>query len=240
MEVNMNKSETIAQLAVALVKAQAEMPTVLFDAKNPFLKYKYATLGAVISASKPVLAKYGLAVTQFPISQEGRIGVTSILVHESGEWLEHTISLVPEVGKGMTLSQAAGVIITYLRRYSWAAILGMYADEDGDGENAAVDAEVKKIMEDKTNEGVDPKTGEIAHTRTWSFEQMDGLLEHAAGIASDYEEAKAILDLSVLPDSVTPKAVESWFKHFLKAEGTNLDRAGKANEAYIKAKKGGK
>lgn len=232
----MNKSDSISNLAVALVRAQAEMPVTLFDAKNPFLKYKYATLGAVVGSSKPILAKHGLAITQFPVSQEGRVGVTSLLIHESGEYIEHTISLVPETQKGLTLAQATGVVITYLRRYSWAAILGMYADEDGDGENAAVDAEVKKIMEDKSNEGIDPKTGEIAHTRAWSFEQMDALLEHAAGIAGDYEEAKTILDLSVLPDSATPKTIESWFKHFLKSEGSNMDRAGKANDAYIKAK----
>lgn len=232
----MNRSETIGNLALALVKAQAKMPTVLFDAKNPFLKYKYATLGAVVSASKPILAEFGLAITQFPISQEGRIGVTSVLVHESGEYIEHTISLVPETNKGMSLAQAAGVIITYLRRYSWAAILGMYADEDGDGENAAVDAAVKEVMNNKSDNGIDPSTGEVAHVRTWSFQQMDALLEHSAGIAGDYEEAKAILDLSVMPDTVSPKAVESWFKHFLKAEGENLVRASAANDVYIKAK----
>lgn len=236
----MAHSETIGKLASALVKAQAEMPTVLFDAKNPFLKYKYATLGAVVSASKPILAKYGLAITQFPVSAEGRIGVTSVLVHESGEYMEHTISLVPEAQKGTTLTQAAGVVITYLRRYSWAAILGMYADEDGDGENAAADTEVKKIMNDKSNEGINPETGEVAHVRTWSFAQMDAMLEHSAGIAGDYEEAKAILDLSVLPDTVSPKAVESWFKHFLKTEGSNMTRAQAANEAYVKAKSGKK
>lgn len=236
----MAQSQSISNLAVALVKAQAEMPVVLFDAKNPFLKYKYATLGAVVSASKPILAKHGLAIVQFPVSQEGRIGVTSVLVHESGEYMEHTISLVPEAQKGTTLTQAAGVVITYLRRYSWAAILGMYADEDGDGENAAVDAAVKEIMADKKTEGIDPATGEVAHVRSWSIEQMDALLEHSVGIAADYDEAKKILDLSVMPDTSSPKAIESWFKHFLKAEGENLARADKANEAYIKAKKGGK
>lgn len=238
----LNKSESIVNLAVALAKAQAEMPVALFDAKNPFLKNKYASLGAVISASKPVLAKYGLSISQFPMSQEGRIGVTSILMHESGEWLEHTITLVPENGKGVSLNQSAGITITYLRRYSWAAILGMYADEDNDGENNALNNVVGGIMNGDADGGVDQATGEIRHERTWSFAQMDAMLEHSVGIAADYEEAKAILDLSVMPDTVTPKAIESWFKHFLKAEGTNVVRAGVANEAYIKAtkKNGGK
>lgn len=234
----LNKSDSIVNLAVALAKAQAEMPVALFDKNNPFLKYKYATLGAVISSSKPILAKYGLSITQFPISQEGRIGVTSILLHESGEWMEQTISMVPDVSKGVTAAQAAGIVITYLRRYSWASILGMYADEDADGDNQMADEAVKGVMA-SPDKGIDPATGEIPHTRVWSFEQMDAMLEHSKGIAEDYEQAKAILDLSALSDNATPKTVESWFRHFAKAEGENLARAQKANEAYIKAKKNG-
>jgi hypothetical protein len=236
----MQKSDSIVNLAAALVQAQAEMPVVLFDAKNPFLKNKYATLGAVISSSKPILAKYGLAITQFDVSREGQIGVTSILIHQSGEYIEETIMMVPEIAKGVSHGQAAGIVLTYLRRYSWVSILGMYADEDSDGANADANDAVTKVM--ASGESVSVDTGEILHERTWSFEQMDGLLEHSAGIAGDYEEAKKILDLSVLPDTVSAKAIQSWFKHFLKAEGTNLARAGAANEAYIKAKKsnGGK
>ena len=54
----MNKSETITHLATALAKAQAEMPVAVFDATNPFLKSKYASLGSVIQASRPILAKH--------------------------------------------------------------------------------------------------------------------------------------------------------------------------------------
>jgi len=64
----MNKSETITHLAAALARAQAEMPVAVFDATNPFLKSKYASLGAVIQASRPILAKHKLSLVQFPIS----------------------------------------------------------------------------------------------------------------------------------------------------------------------------
>ena len=155
----MTRSESITHLAAALAKAQAEMPVAVFDATNPFLKSKYASLGAVIHASRPILAKHKLSLVQFPISevrhlspalspveaerekaaaQQHRptpefIGVESILAHESGEFVAERI-LIPLIEeKGKTKVQCAGSTLTYLRRYSWASILGMYSDEDSDG-----------------------------------------------------------------------------------------------------------
>ena len=131
----MNKSESITHLAAALAKAQAEMPVAVFDATNPFLKSKYASLGAVIHASRPILAKYKLSLIQFPISDANGIGVESILTHESGEFIAERISIPLTEEKGKTKVQCAGSTLTYLRRYSWASILGMYSDEDSDGGN---------------------------------------------------------------------------------------------------------
>ena len=129
----MNKSESITHLAAALAKAQAEMPVAVFDATNPFLKSKYASLGAVIHASRPILAKHKLSLVQFPISDPVGIGVESILTHESGEFIAERISIPLTEEKGKTKVQCAGSTLTYLRRYSWASILGMYSDEDSDG-----------------------------------------------------------------------------------------------------------
>ena len=177
----MTRSESITHLATALAKAQAEMPVAVFDATNPFLKSKYATLGAVIQASRPILAKHKLSLVQFPISgpnlglanaageirhltpalspveaerektradarpteaaQQHRptgdyIGVESILTHESGEFVAERILIPLTEEKGKSKVQSAGSTLTYLRRYSWASILGMYSDEDSDGGGA--------------------------------------------------------------------------------------------------------
>ena len=129
----MNKSESITHLAAALAKAQAEMPVAVFDATNPFLKSKYASLGAVIQASRPILAKHKLSLVQFPISDPVGIGVESILTHESGEFIAERVVMALTEEKGKSRVQSAGSTLTYLRRYSWAAILGMYSDEDSDG-----------------------------------------------------------------------------------------------------------
>jgi hypothetical protein len=132
----MNKSASISKLADALSKAQAEMPVVKMNSQNPFLKNKYADLGAVIEASRPVLSKFNLSISQFPASDGDKIGVTSLLSHASGEWLEGTIYINSTDAKGLSVAQSAGVVISYLRRYAWASILGLYADEDNDGHEA--------------------------------------------------------------------------------------------------------
>ena len=159
----MTRSESITHLATALALAQAEMPVAVFDATNPFLKSKYASLGAVIQASRPILAKHKLSLVQFPISgpnlglgtgdrTDGTnagaargdarptgdyIGVESILTHESGEFVAERILIPLTEEKGKSKVQSAGSTLTYLRRYSWAAILGMYSDEDSDGSSPA-------------------------------------------------------------------------------------------------------
>ena len=147
----MTKSESITNLATALAKAQAEMPVAVFDATNPFLKSKYASLGAVIQASRPILAKHKLSLVQFPISGPNLglgngdgaqgltrptteyVGIESILMHESGEFVAERILIPLTEEKGKSKVQSAGSTLTYLRRYSWASILGMYSDEDSDG-----------------------------------------------------------------------------------------------------------
>ena len=130
----MNHSDSITKLAAALAKAQAEMPAAPMNATNPFLHNRYADLGSVIEASRPILAKNGLSVSQFPTGGGSGIGVSTILMHESGEWLESEMTLPLGDEKGKSQAQVAGSIITYLRRYAYASVLGMYADEDTDGE----------------------------------------------------------------------------------------------------------
>lgn len=175
----MNKSNSIGKISLALSKAQAEMPEVKKNAQNPFLKNKYADLGAVIETSRPILAKYELAVTQFPVSEGDKIGVTTLLTHSSGEWLEETILISATDAKGLSFAQSAGVVISYLRRYAWASVLGMYADEDTDGNHPKTSEPVQnkskreKLVERYTDRlvraaalGIDTKAWELTDKMT--------------------------------------------------------------------------
>ncbi len=138
----MNHSETIGKLAEALSRAQAEMHAAKFNSVNPFLKNNYADLGSIIDTAKPTLGKYGLAVTQHPFNDGDRVGVETVLTHASGEWISSSLSLPLADEKGKSGAQVAGSIITYLRRYTLSAVLGMYSDEDTDGNSEPVPAKL--------------------------------------------------------------------------------------------------
>lgn len=130
----MKHSDSLENLATALASAQAEMKAAPMNSTNPFLKNKFADLGAVIETARPILTKHGLALTQFPTSDErGRVGIENILIHKSGEWMSESIYMDVSDEKGKSAAQVTGSILTYFRRYSWAAIAGMYSDEDTDG-----------------------------------------------------------------------------------------------------------
>ena len=89
----MNKSESIIELAKALCEAQAEMSGAKKSASNPFYKSTYADLSEVINCAKEPLHNNGLSISQFPVTQDGKAGVNSILMHISGEFIESTLLL---------------------------------------------------------------------------------------------------------------------------------------------------
>ena len=127
-----NQSEDIGKLAEALAKAQAEMSAAKKDAKNPFFKSDYATLASCIEAGNTALNKNGLSVTQLPGSDNGFVSVDTRLLHSSGQWIKSSISVKPQ----KTDPQALGSCLTYLRRYSYSAIIGQATADDDDGESA--------------------------------------------------------------------------------------------------------
>ncbi|MDB4302132.1 ERF family protein [bacterium] len=127
----MNKSESIAELAKALNKFQAECSGAKKDADNPFFGSKYANLEAVINCAKSALDNNGLAVSQFPLMDQGYAGVETILMHSSGEWISNTLLLACKKQD----PQAMGSAITYARRYAYQSVLGI-PSEDDDGEKS--------------------------------------------------------------------------------------------------------
>jgi hypothetical protein len=131
----MAQSEVINELAAALSKAQGEMQAAIKDKVNPFFKSSYADLGSVWDAARPVLSKYGLCIMQTTeINADGsKIIMVTTLAHTSGQWVKSFLPLNPAKND----SQGIGAAITYLRRYSLSAIVGVVCDEDDDGEIAS-------------------------------------------------------------------------------------------------------
>lgn len=124
----MNKSENINELAAALSRAQNEMGGAVKDSKNPFFKSNYADLTSVIKTIKQPFVNNGLSYAQFPVNSSGGngVGVKTILMHLSGQWIEEEFYL-PLAKQD---PQAAGSAITYARRYSLAALAGIPSVDD--------------------------------------------------------------------------------------------------------------
>jgi hypothetical protein len=138
----MNKSESIKELAAALVQAQADLKNPAFDSSNPHFKSKFASLAQVRDTVTPALAKHGLSVVQLLGEAEGGIRCETVLIHKSGEWLS-SVLFMPATKQD---AQGYGSASTYARRYSLQAICGVVGDEDDDG-NAASQAKPAKPLQ---------------------------------------------------------------------------------------------
>jgi len=134
----MKHTESIANLAAALVAAQADIKAVAKTSTNPHYKSKYASLDTMVETVRPALAKHGLVVIQgatAPITDsDGALAgfdVETMLVHKSGEWLSNSV-IMPLTKSD---AQGAGSAMTYGRRYGLSALLSLATDDDDDDDD---------------------------------------------------------------------------------------------------------
>jgi hypothetical protein len=122
-----------APMSADLVKALAEIEGATKDKVNPHFKSKYADIGSVIDAIKPVLAKHNLAFYQRPQPSEGGALVQTMLRHTSGGEVDLGTLYVPA---NKNDAQGFGSALTYARRYALMTAFGVPAEDD-DGNAAA-------------------------------------------------------------------------------------------------------
>lgn len=140
MENSFKKSESITKLATAMGMFQGEMVAVKKDASNPFYKSKYATLESIIESIKDPMKKAKLSYVQLPA---GENLLVTVLMHESGEFMESTVKMAPKDNT----PQGQGSAITYMRRYALSAMLGLATEDDDDGNAATKPKEANKTTE---------------------------------------------------------------------------------------------
>lgn len=132
----MKTSESIQKISKALVEFQKVVKNPENAADNPFFKSKYAQLAPTLTVVRPLMAQFGLSHIQFPVTltTDGKVGIITVLLHESGEYIEGEPFLLSPIKND---PQAAGSAISYARRYSLFSILGIAGDEDDDGNVAS-------------------------------------------------------------------------------------------------------
>lgn len=200
----LEKSETIAEIAVAFAKFQAAVATVNKDGENPYFKSKYATLENIIETIRKPLSDNGLSFSQFPT---GENGLTTILLHSSGQYLMASYTMKPKDNT----PQGIGSAITYMRRYALSAVLGIATEEDDDGNAAS--ATKKEGLKPYTVKRVIPASDDesCGNTERQEFVQQeidDALKEEIKNILKTVIQkpatktnVKALTGLEMIPEN---------------------------------------
>ena len=204
-------------VSAALVECQGHLKAAEMDAVNPFFKSRYATLGSVIEASREALYGAGLYLQQTLSLCDGIVSVHTLIRHKSGQFIDGgTMSLPIGENERNSDAQLAGSIATYLRRYAWSSVLGIYADSDDDGnhapkgamsrQNAPGRAEPVRALQHTTQA---PKTPAVTPTSTPKLPAE----------TPDQKRMRLLNTLKAAPGQTNRTLVEDWLRSKLWITG---------------------
>lgn len=190
------ESPTIKSLAAALSKAQSEF-TFAFKNQKGVHDSEYSDLTSCFKAIKLGLGKYELSFTQPIIETDSGMYLYTIIRHSSGEWMKSKMRVIQNYGNDM---QKLCSQITYLKRYSISAMLGIAGtDDDDDAEEAVKDARneayagVSIMKQSKMPEKTEVKD-------TLSKRELDALNEELKGMPDMAQEILTKMGLRSLAD----------------------------------------
>lgn len=219
-------SEQINEIAAALAKAQGEFPKIAKnktgkvrgstkDGKSYEYSYSYADIADVISAIAPVLSKHGIGYIQPTYLTDTGIFICTRLIHSSGQWMESDYPVSGVTGD----HQKMGGAMTYARRYSLCAIVGVAAEEDTDGDGA-------DRVPDLPSRGRQYPARQVATKQIEQLRRDDTPFDDAPP-ARETDAAAYLREMS--------EAIKAWtgtaerLKAFWKEEEPNRERAGVTN-----------
>lgn len=196
--------------AIAMSACQAEMPTVLKNAKNAQTHSTYEKLDQLNNTIKPCYTSHGFAVSfnSFPASVDGYIAMKATVSHSSGWSEEHTMELPPDsMGiKGSvnkTPVHAVSSTRSYLRRYLLREIFNITTSED---------------IDDDAQEGVQLMHGKM---------DTKPLDSSRIVMAADFFKSKIDEDQIELTFDIVQKAFDKLFNDERQGVFALLDKHGK-------------
>lgn len=187
----LKKSADIGELSKALTAFQKDAPKIVKDktAKVGSYSYSYADLAGIWDKIRGGLADNKLSVIQSPTSINGQQALTTVVAHESGQWIEDTMELkiVQETPQGQ------GSAISYARRYALTAMLGLVADDDNDARDHQGLSGIQKRRLFDTAKKVMPELGEDPLSITRFLSEVVG--KHPSRILSEeFDDAIASVE----------------------------------------------
>lgn len=194
-----SRSDDLKDLFAALAKAQSEMQTAGLRSENPYFKSKYADLAEIVRVSRPALTKNGLSVIQQILpNEDGQNILHTILTHSSGQWIESRMRILPSKPDVQSLAS----YITYLRRYSYAALCGIVASHEDDDAEVAVATERETFAKGVAlNTKYNPREQTYETITKEQLEELNYELAEYPDIEEDVLEGLKIQNLADMPKS---------------------------------------
>ena len=183
-------SSSIAKLALAQTKVQKEIKDLPKESKG--FAHKYTTFDKLVQYLRPILSKHGISFIQMPCGDNENVGVITLYMHTSGEYISSKIET--QIIQAQNKYQSMGSAITYFKRYSLASFVGIASDEDTDGNvqkkevkkptpttKPLTDEQFKTVIDtvkDENEEFRDKVTQAVKAQKLHQDNYMDWLLEY--------------------------------------------------------------
>lgn len=183
-------------LVAALARAQAKMPPVHKTKTNPHFKSTYADLADVLAAVRPTLAAQGIALVQpIRVTEHGAELVTALL--KGDERIESALPLPLD-----SKPQDMGSRLTYLRRFMLAALVGVAAEDDDDGNAAQAAQPARKKVQATVTETKAPRNTDapMPDGEALSFDQLVRIREHFDQMPDEVRKARKKLFVAQFGD----------------------------------------
>jgi hypothetical protein len=178
----------------AMLGFHGEMTAVTRDGKNPHFNSKYATIDNILISARSLLHKHDLFITQTFQIIENQLILQTAIKHISGEEIFSNLPITR-----LDNDQKFGSRLTYYRRYTLAAILGIATEEDDDAnstslpKNQTIEQLRNYIIKAGKNKGM--KLGDYSEGQLLSFTSWVLTIDNPARtLKEDFEHAEALLN----------------------------------------------
>ena len=136
MKERIDKEENSRQFNADMASMQIEMPSVA--ERGTGHNIKYATFEDINDVAKPIMSKYGFAVSFKVVETDKGVRVTGLLLHRSGHREETEMTFPSDTSGSKNAVQALGSSISYAKRYIMSAMLNITTRSEDDNGFAAV------------------------------------------------------------------------------------------------------
>jgi ERF superfamily len=226
-------SESIANLAGALAKAQAELtnpekslvatirPQSRGEAERSF---RYAPLSSGLDIVRKILGQHEIATVQTTAIDQtaGKVNLTTVLAHASGEWISSDWPVCPIADTATP--HRMGAALTYARRYALFTLVGIAGEDDLDAPDLVAPTGQATRMEkpDISNQNGRVNEGEGPVVRRTPVRRNGKMLSAPVRATLDPNKSIALRDqmLSELNALTTTDLATTWAHRILADKNT--------------------